>query len=77
MVTYWNFPGRFKNEIKKRSDFRKISSTYQHFSDIQVVKGFKIDKRTFGLEYCKNEFEIELCTIDEHVIAKTYKLIKI
>ena len=29
----------------------------------------------YGFEHCKTEFEIELCTNDEHVIAKMYKLL--
>lgn len=34
-----------------------------------------MDKKTFGIIKHKTEFEIELCTTDEHAIAKTFVII--
>lgn len=45
------------------------------FSYLQLLERLKVNKRVCGCEYCKTEFEIELCINDEHVIAKIHKLL--
>lgn len=39
----------------------------QWFSYLQLPESFKVDKRNCSFEHRKAEFEIELCTNDEHV----------
>lgn len=45
------------------------------FSYLQLLERLKVNKRVYGCEYCKTEFEIELCINDEHVIDKIHKLL--
>lgn len=36
---------------------------------------FKVENKAFRIEQQKAECEVELCTNDEHVIAKMYELL--
>lgn len=40
----------------------------------QLSETFKVVKTFYGFEQCKTQFEIEVCKIEEHVIAKMFKL---
>lgn len=40
----------------------------------QLLERFKVDKWLYGFEETKAVFETELCTNDDHVIAKIYGL---
>lgn len=42
---------------------------------LQVTERFKVDKKLYNFEHDKTIFEMELCTNEEHLISKIYKLL--
>lgn len=49
--------------------------TCQSFAYVQLTGRFKLDKETFDFTNEKTDFELDLCTNDEHTIGKMYKLL--
>lgn len=45
----------------------------QGFFNVKLLEKLKVDKICYGFEQCK--FETKLCTKDEYVIFKMYKLL--
>lgn len=40
-----------------------------------LLERFKLDKRIYDSEHCKTELETQLCTNDDHSIAKMCELL--
>ena len=65
--------GEYK--LKSRENLLEEGHVCQWFSYLQIKERFKLDKKNCEFEQTKAEFETALCTNDEHVIAKLYKLL--
>lgn len=47
--------------------------TCQMFARVHWVERFTLDKKNYDIANEKTDFELDLCTNDEHVAAKMYK----
>ena len=65
--------GEYK--LKSRENLLEEGYVCQWFSYTQIKQRFKIEEKNGGFEQAESEFGIALCTNDEHVIAKLYKLL--
>lgn len=61
--------------MKTREQLAVEGHYFQCFSYNQMKERFNMHKRITGIEKRKTEFEIELCTKNDNIIAKVHKLL--
>lgn len=59
-----------RTKLKTREGLETEGHTCQSLAYVQLTGRFKLDKETFDFTNGKTDFELDLCTNDEHVVAR-------